>query len=62
MNGTKDLENWNEGIKSQKLSSISDVCNNFPLANVLCSWICLEFIHKVGYVGLDTVIQPFIQK
>ena len=36
MDRTKDLETWNEGIKSQKLSSIDDVCNQFLLPNVLC--------------------------
>ena len=59
---TKYLETWNEGIKSQKLSSIADVCNHFLLPNVLCLWGCSEFIHKVRYVDLDTVIQRFIQK
>ena len=57
MDRTKDSETWNKGIKSQKLSSIADVCNQFLLPNVLCSWGCLEFIHKVGYVNLDTLIQ-----
>ena len=58
----KDLETWNEGIKSQKLSSIADVCDQFLLPNFLCPWVCSEFIHKFGYVDLDTVIQQFIQK
>ena len=62
MDITKGLETWNEGIKSQKLSYIADVCNQFLLPNVLCPWGCSEFIHKVGYVDLDTVIQLFIQK
>ena len=53
----KDLETWNEGIKSHKLSFIADFCNQFLLPNVLCMWGCLEFIHKVGYVDLYTVIQ-----
>ena len=52
----KDLETCNEGIKSQKSSSIADVCNQFLLPNLLCPWVCSEFIHKVGYVNLDTVI------
>ena len=59
---TKDLETWNEGTKSQKLSSIADVCNQFLLPNVLCWWRCSEFIHKVRYVDMDAVIQRFIQK
>ena len=59
---TKDLETWNEGIKSQKLSYIANVCNQFLLPNVLCPWGCSEFIHKVVYVDLATVIQQFIQK
>ena len=59
---TKDLETWNEGIKYQKLSSIADVCNQFLLPNVLCLWGCSEFIHKVGYIDLDTVIQKNIRK
>ena len=57
MDRTKDLETWNEGIKYQKLGSISDVCNHFILPNVLCPWGCLDFIHKVGYFDMDTVIQ-----
>ena len=62
MDRTKELETYNEGIKSQKLSSIADGCNRFLLPNVLCPWGCSEFIHRVGYVDLDTVIQQFIQK
>ena len=62
MDRIKDLETWNEEIKYQKLSSIPDVCNQFLLTNVLCLWGCLEFIHKIGYVDLDTVIKQFIQK
>ena len=58
MDRTKDLETWND----QKLSSVADACNQFLLPNVLCPWGCSEFIHKVGYVDLDTVIQRFIQK
>ena len=38
MDRTKDLETRNEGIKYQKLSSIADVCNQFILPNVLCTW------------------------
>ena len=56
MDRTKYLENWNETIKSQKLSSIADVCNQFLLPCVICPWGSLEFIHKVRYVDLDTVI------
>ena len=62
MDITKDLETWNKGIKSQKLSYIADVCNQFLLTNVLCPWVFLEFIHKVGYVDLGTGIQRFVQK
>ena len=62
MDRTKDLETWNEEIKWQKLSSIADVCNQFLLPHALCPWGCSDFIHKVGYVDLDTVIQQFIQK
>ena len=62
MDRTKDLETFNEGIQSQKLSYISDFCNKFLLPNVLCPWGCLEFNNKVGYVDLGTVIQQFIQK
>ena len=61
MDITKDLETYNEGNKSQKLSSIADFCNWFILTNVLCPWGCLEFVHKVGYVYLYTSIQKFIQ-
>ena len=38
MDRTEDLETWNEGIKSQKLSSIDDVFNSFLLPNSLCPW------------------------
>ena len=62
MDRTKDLETCNEGIISQKLGFIADFCNRFLLPNVLCPWECSEFIHKVGYVDLDTVIQRFIKK
>ena len=36
MDINKDLETCNERIKSQKLSYIADVCNQFILPNVLC--------------------------
>ena len=62
MNITKDLENWNELIKYQNLSFIADIYYQFLLPNILCPWGFLDFIHKVGYVDLDTVIQKFIQK
>ena len=62
MDRNKDLETWKKGIKYQKLSSIDDACDQFLLPTVLCPWGWLEFIHKVGYVDLDTVIQQFIQK
>ena len=61
MDRTKDLETWNEDIKSQNLSSIADFCNQFILPNALCSWGFLGFVHKVEYVDLDTFIQQFIQ-
>ena len=61
MDRTKDLETWNEGIKYQKLRSIADVCNKFLLPNVSCPWGFLEFIHKIRYVDMDTIIQLFIQ-
>ena len=62
MDRTKGLETWNEGIKYQKLSYIDDVCNQFILPNVLCPWVCSDFIHKVGYLHLYTLKQLFIQK
>ena len=62
MDRTKGLETFNQGIKSQKISFTADVFNQFLLTNVICPWVCLEFIHKVGYVDLDTVIQRFIKK
>ena len=62
MDRTKDLETCNEEFKSQKLSYIADVCNQFLLPDVLCPWGCSEFIHKLGYVDLDTLIQQYIQK
>ena len=57
MDRTKYLETWNKVIKSQKSSCIADVCNQFILPNFLCTWGFSEFIHKVVYVDLDTVIQ-----
>ena len=57
MDRTQDLETWNEGIKYQKLCYIADVCNWFLLPNVIWPWGCSEFIHKVVYVELSTVIQ-----
>ena len=62
MDRNKDLETWNEGIKTQKLGSIADVCDQFLLPNFLCPWVCSEFIHKFGYVDLDNVIKRSIQK
>ena len=62
MDRAKDLEDWSEGIKPQKLSYIYDVCNWFLLPNVLCQRGCLEFIHKIGHFHLDTIIQWFIKK
>ena len=62
MDRNKDLETYIDGIKHQKISSIADVCNRFLLPFFLCPWLCLNFIHKVGHIDLDTVIQRFIQK
>ena len=62
MDRTKYLKTCNERIKYQTLSSIAYVFNQFLLPNVLCPWVCSEFIHKVGYIDLYTVIQRFIQK
>ena len=56
MDISKDLETWNEGIQSQKLSSIANFCYQFLIPNVIYPWGFSEFIHKVGYVELDTVI------
>ena len=62
MDKTKYLETWNEAIKSQTLGSMAGVFNRFLLINFLCTWVWSEFIYKVGYVDIDTVIQLFIQK
>ena len=61
MDRTEDLETCNERIQSPKLIYIADVCNQFILLNVLCLWGCSEFIHKTGYIDMDTIIQKFIQ-
>ena len=60
MDRTKDLETWNVWIKYQKLISIADICDQFLLPNVICPWGFSEFINKVGYVNLDTVILLFL--
>ena len=57
MDRTKDLNTFNEGIKYQKLISITDVCNQFILPNVLFPWGYFGFTHKVVYVDPDTFIQ-----
>ena len=62
MDRTKDLETCNWGIKNGKLSSIADVFNKLLLPNVLFPWVCSEFIHKVRYVDMGTVIKRLIQK
>ena len=62
MDRTIDLESWNESIKLQNLSYIADSCNQFIVPNVLSPWGWSDFIHKVGYVDMDAVIQRFIQK
>ena len=62
MDRNKELEKWNEGIKSQKLISIDNVCNQFLLPNVLCPWEYSDFIQNVRYVDLDTAMQKLIQK
>ena len=49
-------------LNLKKISYIADICNQFILPNILCPWGCSQFIHKVGYIYLDTVIQQFIQK
>ena len=62
MDRNKDLDNLNEEIKHQKLSSIADVCNSFLLPNVLWPWVLSEFIHKFWHADMYTVIQLSVQK
>ena len=59
---TLDLIEWNEKIKSQRLSSIIDVCNKFTIPNVLCPWGCSEFLFKTGYMKLELIYQRFFPK
>ena len=59
---TEDLNIWNNAMECQQLSSIADVCNRFLLPTVLCPWGCSEFLHCVGFLDIDTIMQRFIEK
>ena len=56
------MEDWHEGINSQKLPSIADVCNHLLIPTVLCPWGCSEFLHSTGKLDLDVILQRYFQK
>lgn len=56
------MKTWKDPIESNKLGSIANVYNGFFLPNVFCPWEYSKFIHHVGYLDIETVLQQFIQK
>jgi len=57
-----DIKDWNEDIESYLLSRLKKTCDSKLIPTIKCPWGCSEFIHKVGYVPLDTVFQRYLQK
>ena len=49
-------------ISSFNLGRIMDTMNKHLIPDVLCPWGCSEYIHKVGTVSLDIIIQRFLPK
>lgn len=48
--------------ESFDLGHLISTTNKHLMPNVLCPWGCTEYIHKCGYVSMDSVIQQFIRK
>ena len=50
-----------EHHNSYLLSRFAKTTNDFPVPTVDYPWGCSEFIHKVGYLSLDTIFQHYLQ-
>lgn len=58
---TNNIKEWNDDIDSYLLSRLAKTTNKFPVPTVKCPWGCSEFIHKVGYLPIDTIFQRYLQ-
>ena len=59
---TNDIKCFNTGVKHELLSQVADVCNKYLMPTVLCPWGCTEYLHRVGKLPLDILLQRFLQK
>jgi hypothetical protein len=59
---TMDRKEWDDDISSQYLSRLASTCNKHLLPSIKCPWGCSEFLHKVGHLPIDIIIQRLLQK
>ena len=59
---TDKINDWKSGIDSGNLNKIAEVCNSYLMPTVLCPWGCSEFLHKVGSVDIQLILQRYLKK
>ena len=57
-----DILEFKSDIDSLLLGRLKDGTNKHIIPTVLCPWGCTEFIHNVGHMHLDYVLQRFLRK
>ena len=57
-----DILEFKSDIDSLLLGRLMDGTNKHIIPTVLCPWGCTEFIHNVGHMHLDYVLQRFLRK
>ena len=57
---TSNIKKMEEGLCSDLLSTIATTCDSFLMPLVLCPWGCSEYLHKVGYISFDIIIQRYV--
>ena len=53
---------FKKSIKHELLSTIAKGCDEYLFPDVLCPWGCSEYMHKVGYLDIDIMLQRFHNK
>ena len=53
---------FKKSIKHELLSTIAKGCDEYLFPDVLCPWGCSEYMYKVGYLDIDTMLQRFHNK
>ena len=59
---TDEIKEWNNCMERHNLPEVSRVCNKLLLPTVLCPWGCSEYIHKVGKIPFNIIIQKCLPK